>query len=100
RRDGRGVSRARTRDGRLDRADRRTGRALSGAVTYVSTRGSAPPVSLSDALRTGLASDGGLFIPSDLPDHRGLEPRGDLASLAAALLAPFAEGDELAPDLP
>jgi len=68
-------------------------------VNYVSTRAAAPSVSLSDALRTGLASDGGLFIPSQLPDLSGLEATEDLSSLAAAVLAPFAEGDALAPDL-
>jgi threonine synthase len=69
-------------------------------MQYVSTRGDARPVSLSDAMRSGLAPDGGLFIPARLPRLGHLAPPDDLAALAAAVLAPFAEGDELSADLP
>ena len=69
-------------------------------MTYVSTRTAAPAVALSDAIRAGLAADGGLYIPSRLPDLSRIEPHADLASLAASVLAPFAEGDALAEELP
>ena len=36
-------------------------------MRYVSTRGQSDPVSLETALRAGLASDGGLFVPVSLP---------------------------------
>ncbi len=34
---------------------------------FVSTRGSAPPVGLGEALRLGLAPDGGLYVPVEIP---------------------------------
>jgi threonine synthase len=37
-------------------------------MLYVSTRGGTPPVGFSDAVAAGLAPDGGLFVPRDLPD--------------------------------
>ncbi len=40
-------------------------------MRYVSTRGFGP-VSFSEAVATGLAPDGGLFVPESLPDIRGL----------------------------
>ena len=36
-------------------------------MKYVSTRGSAPELSFSDALLTGLARDGGLYVPAQWP---------------------------------
>ena len=68
-------------------------------MTYSSTRGDSPPVSLSEAMRLGLAPDGGLFVPARLPRIGRLAPREELGSLAAAVLAPFAEGDILADHL-
>ena len=37
-------------------------------MRYVSTRGQCPPVGFSQAVATGLAPDGGLFLPEELPD--------------------------------
>jgi len=34
---------------------------------YVSTRGTAPELSFHEAMLTGLARDGGLYVPSDIP---------------------------------
>ncbi len=50
---------------------------------YVSTRGAAPPVTLSEAIVRGLAADGGLYVPNRLPtvDLAALTP---LSSLAGA----------------
>jgi threonine synthase len=36
-------------------------------VKFVSTRGQTPPLSFSDAVATGLAPDGGLYLPESLP---------------------------------
>ena len=40
-------------------------------MRYVSTRGGTPPASFSDAVAAGLAPDGGLFVPEELPDLSG-----------------------------
>jgi len=37
-------------------------------MLYKSTRGSAPELSFRDAVETGLAADGGLYLPKKLPD--------------------------------
>jgi len=37
-------------------------------MLYVSTRGGTPPVRFSEAVAAGLAPDGGLFVPEELPD--------------------------------
>jgi threonine synthase len=66
-------------------------------VRYVSTRGKTPPAGLAEAVLSGLAPDGGLYVPERLdrlpePVLAGL--RGlDLAGLAAAVTAPFLEAD-------
>jgi threonine synthase len=70
-------------------------------MKFVSTRGGTAPVSLSEAVAQGIAADGGLFVPERLPDLVW-SADSDLAlpALAAQLIAPFAEGDRLAEDLP
>jgi threonine synthase len=37
-------------------------------MRYVSTRGGSSPLGFSDAVAAGLAPDGGLFVPQELPD--------------------------------
>jgi threonine synthase len=37
-------------------------------MKFLSTRGQTPPLGFSDAVATGLAPDGGLFLPETLPD--------------------------------
>jgi threonine synthase len=37
-------------------------------MRFLSTRGQTPPLGFSDAVATGLAPDGGLFLPETLPD--------------------------------
>ena len=37
-------------------------------MRFISTRGQTPPLGFSDAVATGLAPDGGLFLPESLPD--------------------------------
>lgn len=36
-------------------------------MRYISTRGTAPELSFADVVLAGLASDGGLYVPSDVP---------------------------------
>lgn len=65
-------------------------------MQYISTRGSAPTLDFEGATLTGLASDGGLYLPSAWPrftaaeieDMRGLPYH----ALAARVMAPFVEG--------
>jgi threonine synthase len=40
-------------------------------MKFLSTRGQTPPLGFSDAVATGLAPDGGLFLPETLPDFSG-----------------------------
>lgn len=44
-------------------------------MRYVSTRGQTGPLGFSDAVATGLAPDGGLYLPESMPDLSGLLPR-------------------------
>ncbi|MEM8983496.1 MAG: threonine synthase [Pseudomonadota bacterium] len=69
-------------------------------VAFVSTRG-APPTSLGEALLAGLAPDGGLFVPSELPR---LEPRDfadcdNCVATAQVFMAPFVAGTPLQSEL-
>ncbi|WP_029151002.1 threonine synthase [Microbacterium indicum] len=85
-------------------------------MQYVSTRGQAAPMSYSDALLEGLATDGGLAVPVEMPEASGEQleawrdltypelaaevlglfatdiPRDDLARMTAAAYAGFPEG--------
>lgn len=69
-------------------------------MQYFSTRGSGP-VTLDEALVRGIASDGGLFLPEELPrfgieDFAGAESVEDVAAI---LLEPFFSGSTLAADM-
>jgi threonine synthase len=39
-------------------------------MRFVSTRGGSPPLSFTQAVAAGLAADGGLLVPEELPDFR------------------------------
>lgn len=69
-------------------------------MKYFSTRG-AGPVSLDDALRKGIASDGGLFLPEQLPQFETADFDGaeSIQEVAEVLLAPFFEGSTLRGEL-
>ena len=69
-------------------------------MKYFSTRG-AGPVSLDDALRLGIASDGGLFLPAQFPnfDVSDFDGAETIPEIAHVLLRPFFEGSELADEL-
>jgi threonine synthase len=66
-------------------------------VRYVSTRGEAPELSFSDALLTGLARDGGLYVPKEWPHFSKKEIRAlrgkSYQDIALAVLTPFAGKD-------
>ena len=68
-------------------------------MKFISTRGGAPAATLSQAIAAGLAPDGGLYVPEAMPGARELAPGATLADTAADLLAPFFDGDALAPAL-
>lgn len=66
-------------------------------MKYISTRGESPALSFEDVLLTGLAPDGGLYVPETLP-HFTLEEiaswRGlPYSDLAFKVMYPFVEGE-------
>ena len=68
-------------------------------MKFASTRGQAPAASFSDALLTGLAPDGGLYVPQQWPSLAGLQGES-LPRLGAALIGAVAGDDPLATQLP
>ncbi|MGC1522170.1 MAG: threonine synthase [Steroidobacteraceae bacterium] len=67
-------------------------------ISFVSSRGAAPPVSLSDAIAHGLAPDGGLYIPTRLPTVDAAAFAGArLPDIARGALDGFFAGDRLRP---
>jgi threonine synthase len=69
-------------------------------MKFRSTRGSSG-ISLDEALESGIAADGGLFLPETLPqfDAADFEGSDDIAAIAKILLTPFFEGSSLIGDL-
>jgi len=61
-------------------------------LRYGSTRGDAPPLDFADALLTGLAPDGGLYVPERFPTLPDLDGLDTYAQVAAAVMWPFVEG--------
>ena len=69
-------------------------------MRYLSTR-NREEVGLLHAVMHGLAADGGLFVPEELPRFKPDDFRGEtLAEIAVELLTPFFEDSELRSDLP
>jgi len=66
-------------------------------VKYISTRGDAPSLSFEDVVLTGLASDGGLYVPENLPKFSQEEIAGfaglSYEELAFKVIAPFVDGE-------
>lgn len=71
-------------------------------MNYLSTAGKAPATDLAGALRAGLARDGGLYVPEDLPriSAEALADCRDLPETATRLLTPFFGGSALENELP
>ncbi len=68
-------------------------------MRYLSTRGG-EETDLVGAVMSGLAADGGLFVPEELPRFAPEDFRGEtLADIAAELLAPFFAGSDLSAEL-
>lgn len=65
-------------------------------MSFVSTRGTAPAVSLSEAIRQGLAPDGGLYIPEAWPTIDLATVPPGLVSTAEGILAAVGGDDPLA----
>lgn len=65
-------------------------------MRYISTRGTAPELSFEDTMLTGLARDGGLYVPAKIPTLS----HGDIAAMAGLsyeeiafrVMRPFVEG--------
>ena len=70
-------------------------------LRFVSSRGGAPPVTLSAAISQGLAPDGGLYVPTRLPtvDAAAFVGVSGLPNVARKALAGFFAGDRLQPAL-
>ncbi|KQZ15745.1 threonine synthase [Mesorhizobium sp. Root554] len=70
-------------------------------MRYVSTRGEAPVLGFSDAILTGLARDGGLYVPQEWPHFSADDIRAmrglPYADLAIRVLTPFVGGEISAP---
>jgi threonine synthase len=70
-------------------------------MQYVSTRGEAPELGFSDAVLTGLARDGGLYVPKVWPQFSISEIRAmrglSYQDLAIRVLTPFLGGEIAAP---
>jgi len=66
-------------------------------VLHVSTRGEAPALSFSDALLTGLARDGGLYLPQSWPTLSATEIAGfagkPYTAVAERVLGALTDGD-------
>lgn len=66
-------------------------------MKYISTRGDAPALSFEDVVLTGLAPDGGLYVPENLPKFSQEEIASwaglSYQELAFKVIAPFVAGE-------
>lgn len=66
-------------------------------MEYISTRGNAPALGFSDVLLTGLAEDGGLYLPSAWPQFDAADIRAmrglSYADMATQVMLPFVKDD-------
>lgn len=73
-------------------------------MNYVSTRSASirglAPTSFDAAVAAGLAPDGGLYVPAQIPTCSMGQPGETLAATAASLLAPYLAGSRLRGELP
>lgn len=65
-------------------------------MKYISTRGAAPALGFEDVVLTGLASDGGLYVPETLPQFSAAQIAGwaglSYRELAFQIISPFVAG--------
>tara|TARA_Y100000034_G_scaffold109350_1_gene140593 strand:- start:13929 stop:15167 length:1239 start_codon:yes stop_codon:yes gene_type:complete len=66
-------------------------------MKYISTRNKSEKVSLSEAIKYGLAKDGGLFVPEEIPKIKDIDSLKNISysDFAAKILKPYFEGDAL-----
>jgi threonine synthase len=75
------------------------------ALGFISSRGNAAPIAVSEAIRQGLAPDGGLYVPTRLPRvavaalAAASSLSASLPKIAYAALEGFFDGDRLQPSL-
>lgn len=66
-------------------------------MKYISTRGEAAPLSFEEVVLTGLAPDGGLYVPEKLPTFSQAEIASwaglSYQDLAFKIIAPFVDGE-------
>ena len=66
-------------------------------MRYISTRGKAPALSFEEVVLTGLASDGGLYVPEHMPSfsHDELAAMAGLpySEIAFRVMKPFVGGE-------
>ena len=58
-------------------------------MNYISTRGQAPAAQFETVLLSGLAPDGGLFLPADWPQMREDVSGMSFSTAAARIIEPF-----------
>ncbi len=70
-------------------------------MKFTSTRDESIAVDLGSALIAGLAADGGLYVPTNLPTYtpQDFDGDGSIAAIATRLLQPFFAEDALADEL-
>jgi len=61
-------------------------------LRYASTRGDAPLLDFANTMLTGLAPDGGLYVPVEFPALPDLDGLDRYADVAGAVMWPFVEG--------
>jgi threonine synthase len=66
---------------------------MTQPMQYVSTRSDAAPVGFLDAALTGLAPDGGLFVPQAYPQLAPATPGESYVDIATRVLSAFAGGE-------
>ena len=73
-------------------------------MRYISTRGAAPSLGFDEVLLTGLANDGGLYLPQSWPqfDAEALKDLRNLpyAELAIRIMSPFIKGSSFDKEFP
>ena len=70
-------------------------------MKFKSTRGQSPAVGFGTAITQGLAPDGGLYMPEAWPEIplAAFDGATSLPEVAEIFLAPFIEGDAIAPEM-
>ncbi len=70
-------------------------------MKFISTRRKSPLLSASEAIRTGLAPDGGLYVPEKFPEVKISESYKDnYSKFASEIIKPFFKNDPLYDEIP